>query len=387
MMVSHCSMRGNDFRDVRVAIAHYWLVTWRGGEKVVRALLDIFPQADIYTLFYDPVVCGPNVQGHRVHSSAYDHPFVRNRYQKFFPLYSSAVRSLKLKGDYDLIISSESGPIKGLPNPTSIPHLSYVHTPMRYCWGFREDYLRAVPLALRPIANLSFEALRRYDVTTISKVDEFVANSENVKERIGRFYGRNAEVVYPPIALDLFGDSNLVLTSSSDREYFLSFGAITPYKGVGMLVDAFNRSGRRLIVVGEGSERLKLQSRAKNNVQFTGSLPYSRIRELILGAKALIFPGEEDFGMIPLEVMAHGVPVIALAKGGALETVVEEETGMFFAEQTVDSLEQVLARFDCVQNDFDPGRIRLHARGFGEDVFKSKMSAKVAQFLSSRLQR
>jgi glycosyltransferase involved in cell wall biosynthesis len=372
----------------RIAVLHYWLVTWRGGEKVVRSILDLFPNADVYTLFYEPSVCGPHLVGHEVYSSVLNKPFLRKQYQKIFPLYPTGVRSLTIQGDYDLIISSESGPIKGVHNPNNIPHLCYIHTPMRYCWGFTQDYLNTLPKITRPFAKVAFETLRRYDETTVSGVNKFVANSQNVRARVKTYYDREASVVFPPIALDLFNE-NLVATQCSERGYYLSFGAITPYKGVGLLVDAFNKNGMPLVVIGEGSERKKLEAVAKSNIKFVGSLPYSKIKEYILGAKALLFPGEEDFGMIPLEVMAMGVPVLAYNKGGALETVVEnltnvpESTGMFFSEQGTDVLQNAIETFEKVQNDFDPTFIRAHARLFGEDHFKVNMSAEIEDLLNN----
>lgn len=374
-------------KDLRVAIPHYWFTTWRGGEKVVRALLDIFPNSDIYTLFYDDAVCGKYLAGHNVVTSKID--FLREKYQKIFPLYPYGVKSLKLQGKYDLILSSESGPIKGIANPHQTPHLCYVHTPMRYCWGFTEEYLQTLPAIARPLARSAFDSLRRYDETTVAGVTKFVANSENVKDRVKRYYGRDASVVYPPIALDLFKTSNLTKFKASERDYYLSFGAITPYKAIGLLVDAFNECGRKLVVIGEGSERKKLEARAGRNITFTGALPYGAIQGYIRGAKALIFPGEEDFGMIPLEVMTHGVPVIAFGRGGALETVIQDDsdiasgTGLFFYEQTVASLDHAITRFERIQDDFDPGFIQMHARKFGEDHFKQKMIEQVIDLLET----
>ncbi len=375
-------------KNIKVAIAHYWFVTWRGGEKVVKAILDLFPNADIYTLFYEPATCGEHIGNHKVYSSILDKPFLRKKYQKIFPLYPIGVKSLKLNDDYDLIISSESGPIKGIANPNHIPHLCYIHTPMRYCWGFTQDYLDVLPGRIRPFAKLGFENLRRYDETTVKGVDKFVANSNNVAKRVKDFYHRDASVIYPPISLNLFRDDNLAQSKSSDREYYLSFGAITPYKAIGLLVDAFNANGKKLVVIGEGSERKRLEAKANSNIQFLGALPDKQIQEYILGAKALLFPGEEDFGMIPLEVMAHGVPVIAYGKGGALETVLENEsdvsksTGLFFHQQNVDALIEKIQYFDTIQNEFDPVFLRNHARKFGEDHFKDSISNEILNLLS-----
>lgn len=377
-------------KQLRVAILHYWFVTWRGGEKVVESILKLFPQADIYTLFYDPDVCGPHLKGHTIYTSSINKPFLRKRHQKVFPLYPLGVKSIKLQKEYDLIISSESGPIKGVEIPKGTPHLCYTHTPMRYCWGYTEDYLKAIAPWQRGVAAWAFERLRQYDETTISNVTHYVANSQNVRNRIQRYYHRDSSVVYPPIALDLFQDENLVQNTIAERSYYLSFGALTPYKNVDLLVEWSNKTHQKLVVIGSGSELEKLKAKAGDSVEILGQQKWSVIREKILGAKALLFPGEEDFGMIPLEVMAHGVPVIALGKGGALETVVENSenlshsSGMLFSEPTLDSLQNAIDRFESVQDQFNPLWIRNHARSFGEDHFQQKILDKIKNLLDRR---
>ncbi len=376
-------------KQLRVAVIHYWFVTWRGGEKVVESILKMFPQADVYTLFYDESVCGPYLKGHKVFSSSLNTPFFRARHHQVFPLYPWGVKSLKLQGEYDLIISSESGPAKGIVKPAGVPHLCYTHTPMRYCWGFTEEYLKSVPSFLRAPLRIAFERLRRYDISTIDNVDRYIANSLNVQSRIERFYHKPASVVYPPIALDLFSEANLVKTRPSQREYYLSFGALTPYKNIGLLVEAFNASGAKLVVIGQGSELSSLRPKANSNIEFMGQQEWPVVREKIMGAKALLFPGEEDFGMIPLEVMAHGVPVIALKKGGALETVrsiegrTADSTGVFFAEATVSSLQMALDQFEVIQDEFNPQFIQSYARQYGEDIFQAKFMKEVEALLGS----
>jgi len=370
-------------KQPRVAVIHYWFVTWRGGEKVVESILKLFPQADVYTLFYDPNVCGSYLKGHKVFTSSIDLPILRDRHQQFFPLYPMGVKSLKLLGKYDLVISSESGPCKGIEIPDGTPHLCYMHTPMRYCWGFTDDYVHTLPKWAQRFARSAFERLRKYDVSTIENVDRYLANSQNVQGRITRYYGKESTVVYPPIALDLFDDCNMVQRPISERNTYLSFGALTPYKNIRLLVETFNENGKPLVVIGTGSELHKLIPIARSNIRFLGQQPWSVVREHILEAKALLFPGEEDFGMVPLEVMAHGVPVLALQKGGALETVVfalghpEQSSGMLFAEPTVASLSKAISEFESIQEQFDPQWIRAHARRFGEDHFQQSFKEQV----------
>ncbi|PQJ69082.1 glycosyltransferase [Polaribacter butkevichii] len=369
---------------MKVAIIHYWFISRRGGEKVVESLLKLYPDADIYTLFYDEEKYGNHLKKHNVYTSKYNTPFYRKYYQKIFPLYPKAVKSLKLKQDYDLIISSESGPAKGIQIDNNAKHVCYIHSPMRYCWGFTQDYLNSMNILLRPFARFLFNKLKDWDTTTIDNVDLYVANSMNVAKRVERYYNRKAIVVYPPIEAKLFEEP---LDLKKHKEFYLSFGAITPYKRIDLLVDCFNNNGKKLIIIGNGSEKEKLQRKAKSNIEFKGFLETKELEEFIKGAKALLFPGEEDFGMIPLEVMSFGIPVIAYNKGGALETVIENKeeisksTGIFFKEQEVSSLQSAIDFFDKVENKFNPIWIRKHAKKFEENKFLYSFSETITNLL------
>lgn len=374
-----------NLEKLKVAIVHYWFMSWRGGEKVVHSLLKLFPRADIYTLFHDPELCRVQLGQRNIRSSLLDLPFLRRKYQKLFPLYPFAVRSLRLRAGYDLIISSESGPAKGVENPTRIPHLCYVETPMRYCWGYTEEYLNSTPRVLRPLARYTFQYLRRWDLTTVDKVDLYVANSLNIQERIRKYYHREAQVIYPPVEERLFARPPRQVQQIGD--YYLWLGALTPYKRSDLAVQACVQSGRKLVVIGEGSERKKTQKLANEKIAFLGHLSDEQIEDWVRRAKALIFPGEEDFGLVPVEVMARGVPVIAYGKGGALETVIENReephrsTGCFFQEQTVDSLLEALEWFEEHERAFDPHTIRQNAWRFRESVFLEQIRATVQDFL------
>ena len=363
---------------MKVAIIHYWFITRRGGEKVVETLLEIFPEADIYTLFYDQEIYGDTLKGHKIYTSIFNIKIIRKYYQKLFPIYPLAVKSLRLKDDYDLIISSESGPAKGIFIPNKTTHLCYIHSPMRYCWGYTEEYLRTLPASLKGIAAYFFERLRKWDETTIDNVTHYIANSANVAARVKRYYKRESVVIPPPISLNLF---NVKIEKNENRDTYLSFGAITPYKRIDLLIDTFNASGENLIIIGDGSEKMKLMNKAKKNIRFTGTLPWEEIEEILKNTKALIFPGEEDFGMIPLEIMAYGIPVIAYKKGGALETVIEnrlnisQSTGIFFEEQTESSLINALSFFEKNKRQFDEKFIIKHARAFGKDIFIDRIKS------------
>lgn len=361
-----------EFFRMKVAIIHYWFITRRGGEKVVESILKLYPNADIYTLFYDEEKYGNHLKGHNIYTSHYNTRFFRKYYQKLFPFYPAIVKSLKLKENYDLIISSESGPAKGVEIINKAKHVCYIHSPMRYCWGYTHEYLKSINPILRPIANFFFWRLKEWDKSTIDNVDLYISNSINVAKRVKKYYNREAKVVYPPIESNLF---KTPLNLESEKDFFLSFGAITPYKRIDLLVDCFNKNGKKLVIIGNGSERFNLEKRAKSNIEFKGFLKESEIKYYIKKAKALIFPGEEDFGMIPLEVMSYGVPVIAYKKGGALETVVEnsdciqESTGIFFEKQNIQSLQTALEDFIEKENYFNPIWIRNHAEKFKEDNF------------------
>ena len=369
---------------MKVAIIHYWLITRRGGEKVLESILKLYPQADIYTLFYDKERYGPYLDGHTVFTSVLDIPFFRKRWQKLFPLYPIGIHSLKLQDDYDLVISSESGPAKGVKINNNALHICYVHSPMRYCWGFTKQYLDAIPIVFRPVASYFFRRLKKWDLTTVANVDYYITNSMNVAGRVREYYKRDSVVIYPPIATSLF-DRGL---QKNNKEYYLSFGAITPYKRIDLLVELFNKSSKKLIVIGEGSEFNKLKKQANSNISFVGFLE-EQLEETIQNARALIFPGEEDFGMIPLEVMSFGIPVVAYKKGGALETVIEnrnnpeQSSGIFFESQTVEALEKALLDFEQIENQFDPKWIRNHAKNFEESRFLLSFK----QFIDKRIDR
>ena len=374
-----------NFKEKKIAICHYWFMNWRGGEKVVESLLKIFPQADIYTLFYDKYKYHHKLKGHKVYTSVLNNLFLKTQYQKLFPLYPFGVRSLKLKEKYDLIISSESGPIKGInksPKNKETPHICYIHTPMRYCWGYRKEYLnrssKKWPLLLF-FLDKWFEALKRWDKTTIENVDFYISNSNNIAKRVKKYYTREATPIYPPIDLSFF-DTSISEIPLEKKDYYLSFGALVPYKNIELLIKVFKKNNKKLIIIGEGSERKRLEKLSSQNLNqnifFKGALPMKKILTYIQHSKALLFPGEEDFGMIPLEVMSQGVPVIAYGKGGALETV-NKSTGVFFKANTSSSLKKAIDEFEEKQFTFSPIKIREHARKFGEDIFLAKIHGSI----------
>ncbi|MFT4800765.1 MAG: glycosyltransferase involved in cell wall biosynthesis [Flavobacteriaceae bacterium] len=374
---------------MKVAIIHYWFLGRRGGEKVIESLLKIYPNADIYTLFYDKKEYGDSLENQKVYTSILNKSFLKKHYQKIFPLYPLGIKSLKLRSSYDLIISSESGPAKGIEIPKGVPHICYVHSPMRYCWSHKEVYLNSVSRSIKPILSFFLERLRRWDETTIDNVDLYLSNSKNVSKRIKKYYHREAEVVYPPISDELFLKE---VSFAKERNQYLSFGALTPYKKIDLLVETFNENGKKLVIIGDGSERKKLQLKARSNIEFKRGVTWIEIEKEISKSKALLFPGEEDFGMIPLEMMAYGLPVIAYKKGGALETVVEnrlkieESSGLFFNEQSIKSLEETIAFFEANEGKFNSIWIKNHAKTFSEEFFLVNFKKKIETFLNRKLE-
>lgn len=339
---------------MRTALLHYWLTNLRGGEKVLAALAAMFPEADIFTHAYMPGMfgesSGAHLWGHRVGETFIARlPFGRRHPQAYLPLLPAAARSLRLDG-YELIVSSESGPIKGIRKPKGARHVCYCHTPMRYLWDMHDDYYRSAGLGGRLAMKLFTGRLRREDLKSAEAVDMFVANSSFVAERIRRVYGREATVVYPPVDVGFFGTAE-----RTDGGYYLFVGAPVGYKRRDLAEEACRRMGRRLVSAGGGS------------------VDDEELRRLYAGARALIFPGVEDFGIVPVEAQAAGTPVIAFGNGGALETVKDGETGLFFGEQTVESLCGAIEAFEG--RPWSPALCRANAGRFGVKRFSAEMAA------------
>ena len=346
---------------MRTALLHYWLTNMRGGEKVLAALGELFPDADVFTHAFGRGMSeegrGKRWRNHDVYESFIASlPLGRRHPQTYLPLMPLATRALKLKG-YDLIVSSESGPIKGIRKPKGARHVCYCHTPMRYLWDLHDEYYREAGIGGKLAMKLFTPYLRKEDLRSADSVDAFVANSHFVAERIRRIYGRDSVVVHPPVNVDFF---SAPIEQPSNRTikqfpYYLFVGANVKYKRLDLAEAACRRMGRKLVVAkGVGDEEL---------------------RALYAGAKALIFPGIEDFGIVPVEAQAAGTPVIAFGKGGALETVVDGVTGIFFKEQSVESLCHAIEEFEG--RDFHPDACLENSMKFNWDSFFKGMKAAV----------
>ena len=363
----------------RTALAHHWLVTMRGGEHVLAALAELFPAADIFTLVADRERMQSAFAGHRIHTSFLQRlPRATRWYPYYLPLFPLATERLDLRG-YPLVITSDAATLKGVRTEPGAIHICYCHTPMRYVWSGYDTYSRSGgPLArllLPPVAAW----LRRWDYQAAQRVTHFVANSQTVAERIRRYYHRESTVIYPPVDTDYFLPP---ATRGKREDFFLVVSQLVPYKRIDLAVEAFNRSGRRLLVIGEGSERRALERRAHTNIRFLGFKSCEVLRQALQRARALIFPGEEDFGIIMAEAQACGTPVIAFRRGGASEIVADGATGILFDQQTPDSINDSLARFE--QTEMDPDAARYSALRFNRERFLHEFAEFVGQALACR---
>ena len=364
-----------------VALLHYWLTNVRGGEKVLAALGEMFPKADVFTHAYVPGNMEGMFDGRKVTESFIARlPLGRSHPQAYLPLMPAASRSLKLDG-YDLIVSSESGPIKGIRKPKGARHICYCHTPMRYLWDMHDEYYRTAGLGGKIAMSLFTSYLRKEDLRSAESVDWFVANSAFVAERIRRIYGRDSVVVHPPVDVEFFsgaGQSSFSLPFGGD--YYLYTGELRDYKRPDLAVGAALRMNRNLVVVGNGKlrETLMRSVGGRGNVLFAGRMVGDSLRSLYAGARALLFPGIEDFGIVPVEAQAAGTPVVALGRGGALETVRDGETGLFFAEESVESLCSAMEEFES--RNWSADACRSNAVRFSKGRFLCEMQKSIGSF-------
>ena len=363
---------------MKVAIIHYWFVNWRGGEKVIEALLDLYPNADIYTHVYDEKATESRLKGKKINTTFINSlPAAKKHYQKYLPLMPMALEQLDLR-DYDLVISSESGPAKGITVAPDSLHVCYCHSPMRYVWDMYPDYLASTgkftKLLMRPLIHY----LKMWDRLSADRVDHFIANASFIEKRINKFYRREASVIYPPVEIEEF------IYKEEKEDFYLVLGQLTPYKRADLVVDAFLKNGKKLVVIGTGEQYASLKEKSNDNISILGRQDWSECKKYLSNAKALIFPGVEDFGMVPVEAMASGTPVIAFAKGGALETVVDKVTGLYFYEQTVDKLNDCISDFEENYLSFDCKEIRAHAKKFSKSNFKENFKLFVDEKINEK---
>ena len=372
-------MDGKDLSQLRVAIIHFSLTGMRGGERVVESLCRMFPKADIYTHVVRPEALSQTLLTHPIHTTFIQKlPGSIKHYQKYLPLMPLALKQLDLRG-YDLVISSESGPAKGVITRADTPHICYCHSPMRYLWDFYQDYLDSTGPATRFLMRPLFHRLRLWDYASAQRVDHIIANSRAVQRRVKRWWGRESTVIHPPMDVCAFANPDMsqlknVLGQPVSGSYYLCLGQLVSYKRVDLAVQACTATGRNLIVSGDGPERKKLEKMAGPTVRFVGRAPSEAIPALYAGCKAFLFPGEEDFGITPLEASAAGRPVIAYGKGGALDSIIPDETGLFFEQQNTDSLIATLNSFETTGDTaWNVDRLKARAQGFSEELFRERM--------------
>ena len=350
---------------IRVALVHYWLVRMRGGERVLEQVLRLFPDADIFTHVYDPGAMSEAIRARPVHRTFIDRlPASRRHYQKYLPLMPRALEELDLSA-YDLVISFESGPAKGVITSPDALHVCYCHSPMRYLWDSYGEYRRSAGLLSKVAMSLFFNGLRIWDVASAARVDHFMANSSFVQRRVRKIWRREAIVVHPPAPTDRFRIAEAVSDS------YLWVGELTPYKRADIAVEAFTRLGLPLTVVGDGPMAATVKRGAGPNIRFIERLDFESLRKAYSECRALVFTPLEDFGIVPVEAMAAGRPVLAYGKGGALDTVVPGVTGLLFEEQSVDGLMDGVRRMEAWLPSFQPSAAVDHAARFSEADFRA----------------
>ena len=353
-------------RFPKVAIIHHWLVTMRGGERVLERMLDLFPQADIYTHVYQPDKVSEKIRERTVRTTFIDRlPRARTMYKKYLPLMPQALEQLDLR-EYDLVISCETGPTKGVITAPDSLHVCYVHSPMRYLWDHYADYRDSAGFLSRIFMALTFPFLRVWDVTSAARVDRFMANSHFIQQRIKKFWRRGSVVVHPPVAVDDFS------CAEAPGERYLWVSQMIRYKRPDIAIDAFNASGRPLLMVGDGDLFDAMRKRAGPNIEMVRRMDFQQLCAAYRNARAFVFTPEEDFGIVPVEAMASGRPVIAYGKGGALDTVAAGKTGLFFDRHDADSLAEAVERFEEWLPSFKPTEAMAHARQFAPEVFDHK---------------
>ncbi len=360
---------------MKVAIVHYWFVGMRGGEKVIEEICKIYPDADIYSNVYDENKVSKIIKNMSVKTTFINKlPFAKKIYQNYLPLMPMALEKLDLSG-YDLIISSESGPAKGIISDPDSVHICYCHSPMRYLWDMHSFYSKNTSFLKRFIMGPLLHYLRIWDVSTASRVDHFIANSHFISKRIKKFYNRNSAVIHPPVKVNDFQKSDKL------ENFYLMVGQLVGYKKIELAVEAFNKNGKELIIIGEGELYKKIKSIAEPNIKILGYKSFNEIKEYYSKCQALIFPGCEDFGMVPIEAMASGRPVIAYRKGGALDYIIDGKTGIFFNEQNEAELNLAIKKFEESRDSFSSSFIIDHSKNFSDQNF----STLIQKFISTKV--
>ena len=360
---------------MKVAIVHDWLTNYGGAETFVELWLKMYPQADIYTLVYDAKKMKGHFEGSKIYTSKLQKiPCATKIYTKLLTFMPKAFESFDLSG-YDLVLCSSSSCAKGVIVPPYIPQIAYVHTPMRYAWDLYFDYKKRSGKLTRFFMDKWMPKIRLWDYVSAQRIDTIVANSKYIARRIQKFWNREASVIYSPVNIKRFYPAE---PAKPREDFYVAFSRLVPYKRIDLAVQAAMDLGKKLVVIGGGSEEKKLRAMAagNDNIVFLGRASDEVLRDNLQRCKGMLFCAEEDFGLAPLEAQACGAPVIAFGRGGACETVVDKKTGVFFPQQTVDSLKEAIVRFEelYTAGKFKEAAITAHAKTFSEERFISEFS-------------
>lgn len=360
---------------MKVAIVHDWLTNYGGAETFVELWLKMYPQADIYTLVYDAKKMKGHFEGSKIYTSKLQKiPCATKIYTKLLTFMPKAFESFDLSG-YDLVLCSSSSCAKGVIVPPYIPQIAYVHTPMRYAWDLYFDYKKRSGKLTRFFMDKWMPKIRLWDYVSAQRIDTIVANSKYIARRIQKFWNREASVIYSPVNIKRFYPAE---PPKPREDFYVAFSRLVPYKRIDLAIQACIELNKKLIVIGGGSEEKKLRAMAagNDNIVFLGRASDEVLRDNLQRCKAMLFCAEEDFGLAPLEAQACGAPVIAFGRGGACETVVDKKTGVFFPQQTVDSLKEAIVRFEelYTAGKFKEAAITAHAKTFSEERFISEFS-------------
>lgn len=364
----------NQSNKMKIALICDWLTGMRGGERCFETACQLWPDADVFTLVHVPGSVSPIIESHTIYTS-----FIQRlcpdteHFRRCLPLFPFAIERFDLRR-YDVVVSFSHCVAKGVKVRPGAFHICYCHTPMRYAWDMRQSYLASLNIPQKWIAAMVLNYLKRWDRGTASRVDKFIANSNYIKQRIKAAYDRDATVIYPPV------DCGRFIVLNRDDGYYLIVSALAPYKRIDLAIEAFNSLGKKLVIVGNGHDKASLEKIAGKNIEFISNLNDSEVADYMQRCTALIFPGEEDFGIVPLEAQACGKPIIAFGRGGATETVIglentdgKQPTGIFFENQEKECLMSAIRQFESNRNVFDPAVCRNNALRFDAPLFKNSL--------------
>ncbi|MBE0539754.1 MAG: glycosyltransferase [Ignavibacterium sp.] len=362
---------------MKTAIVHEWLVNYAGSEKCVESFINIWPDADVFTLvdFLDDDLRRIILKGKKTKTSFIQHlPYAKKQHRKYLPLFPRAIESFNLK-NYELIISSSHSVAKGVRTKKNQLHICYCHTPMRYAWDEAEYYLKEAKLdsGIKGwVSHLVLKYLRKWDIKSSNNVNYFIANSQHIANKIKRIYNRESDVIYPPV------DVNKFSLTTEKEDFYLTASRLVPYKRMDLIVDAFAKMlDKKLVVIGSGPEKEKILAKATPNIDVIGYQDFESLRDYMQKAKAFVFAAEEDFGIIVVEAMACGTPVIAGNYGGTAESVIDGVTGILFKKQDVESIVEAVKKFDVISHSINYREIRLHSEKFSREMFEDKIKSYV----------